>query len=126
MMWMSAVAYVVLTASYLLPDSLTFLIFSCVWVGISAGTLWTAHGVYMGGEMAAPVLRGISQVPNDKEFFMIPLAACADEKSQRTGKPHTECTSTTNGVFYFFLALAGCTSSFLAAAVLFVSHPLQL
>ena len=59
-MRLSAISYAFWTASYLLPDSRVFLGLSCAWVGLSAATLWTAHGSYM--------------------------AACAQKMSKDTGK----------------------------------------
>jgi hypothetical protein len=85
----SAVAYVLMTASYLAPDSSIFLLSSCFSVGVSAAFLWTSQGSYIG--------------------------ECASTMAKSTNRAMTDCTSELNANFYSIFA----TSSGVSAAFSF-------
>ncbi len=45
---LSAICYVLMTASYLVPDGEALQLFACAAVGVGGGTLWCAQGSYIG------------------------------------------------------------------------------
>jgi hypothetical protein len=81
----SGLAYVMMTASYLVPDNSIFLLTSCFSVGVSAAFLWTSQGSYAG--------------------------ACATHMSKCTNRALTDCTSAVNATFYSIFAGSGGVSA---------------
>ena len=83
----SAIAYVMMTASYLVPDSSIFLLGSCMSVGVSAAFLWTSQGSYVG--------------------------QCAAVMSKSTNCAMTDCASELNAAFYsIFASSSGVSAAF--------------
>jgi hypothetical protein len=93
----SGVAYVMMTASYLVPESSVFLLSSCMFVGVSAAFLWTSQGSYIG--------------------------ACAAAMAKSTGRAMTDCASELNATFYSIFACSGGVSAAFSYAFLSLAGP---
>ena len=92
----SSVAYVFITASYLLPGNRLFLALSCAWVGLSGAVLWNAQSCY--------------------------LAECTLILAHRSGQQYTDSASSLNASFYRIFSGAGCASNALGALVISYSE----
>jgi hypothetical protein len=93
----SGIAYVMMTASYLVPESSAFLLSSCMFVGVSAAFLWTSQGSYIG--------------------------ECAAAMAKATGRAMTDCTSELNATFYSIFACSGGVSAAFSYAFLTLAGP---
>ena len=93
----SGIAYVLMTASYLAPESSIFLLGSCFSVGISAAFLWTSQGSYIG--------------------------ECALAMSKVTNRAMTDCTSELNANFYSIFATSSGVSAAFSFAFLSLAGP---